>query len=58
LTSLKKFSQIFFDKLKEALTSSSYLRLPDFTKTFEVITDASDFALRSNIAARRKGCGI
>ena len=34
-----------FDELKEALTSSSYLVMPDFTKPFEVITDASDFAL-------------
>jgi hypothetical protein len=34
-----------FDELKEALTSSSYLVMLDFTKPFEVITDASDFAL-------------
>jgi hypothetical protein len=31
--------------LKEALTSSSCLIMPDFSKPFDVITDASDFAL-------------
>jgi hypothetical protein len=33
-----------FDELKVALTSSSYLVMPDFTKPFEVITNAADFA--------------
>jgi hypothetical protein len=33
--------------LKEAQISFSYLVMPDFSKPFEVITDASDFALRA-----------
>ena len=34
-----------FDTLKKALTSAETLRIPDFNKPFQLITDASDFAL-------------
>lgn len=34
-----------FDKLKEAVTEEPVLRLPDSSKSFEVNTDASDFAI-------------
>jgi predicted aspartyl protease len=34
-----------FEKMKQALTSAPTLKMPDFTQPFEVITDASDFAL-------------
>lgn len=37
--------QAAFDRLKEALTSAPILALPDFTKEFEVQTDASEYAL-------------
>jgi hypothetical protein len=47
-------SKEIFDELKKALTSSSYLVMPDFTKPFEVITDASDFALGAKLLQERK----
>ncbi|KAH0743133.1 hypothetical protein KY290_031126 [Solanum tuberosum] len=34
-----------FEKLKAAITDESVLALPDFTKAFEIHTDASDFAI-------------
>ena len=34
-----------FDRDKQLLTHAPVLRMPDFTKPFEIITDASDFAL-------------
>ena len=37
--------QAAFEHLKTALTSAPVLRLPDFGKPFEVVVDASDFAL-------------
>jgi len=37
--------QSAFDKLKVALVSDPILKLPDFSKPFEVITDASGFAI-------------
>ena len=37
--------QSAFDKLKVALVSDPILKLPNFNKPFEVITDASGFAI-------------
>ena len=37
--------QASFDELKRIVTSAPYLKLPDFTKEFEAITDASGIAL-------------
>jgi hypothetical protein len=37
--------QSAFDVLKNALTDAPTLKIPDFTKPFEYLTDASDFAL-------------
>jgi hypothetical protein len=34
-----------FDYLKAALTSADTFKIPDFSKPFQLITDASDFAL-------------
>ena len=34
-----------FEGLKAAVTKEPVLMLPDFTKTFEIHTDASDFAI-------------
>jgi len=54
LTALLKKDQPFqwtpmcqsaFDKLKAALVTSPVLKLPDFSKPFEVITDASGFVI-------------
>jgi hypothetical protein len=36
---------VAFDSLKYSLVTAPVLTLPDFTKPFEVIADASDFAL-------------
>ena len=53
LTNLIKGSQAFkwseieqhaFDQLKEAVCSQPLLKLPDFTRPFEIHTDASDYA--------------
>lgn len=54
LTALLKMDQPFqwtpmcqsaFDKLKVALVSDPILKFPDFSKPFEVITNASGFAI-------------
>jgi hypothetical protein len=37
--------QSAFDTLKTALTSNQLLKIPDFDKPFEIISDASDLAL-------------
>jgi hypothetical protein len=37
--------QLTFDKLRRAVTSAPVLKLPDFKKSFEVHTDASDKAV-------------
>lgn len=34
-----------FEKLKAAITNESVMALPDFTKAFQVHTNASDFAI-------------
>ncbi|XP_051123104.1 uncharacterized mitochondrial protein AtMg00860-like [Andrographis paniculata] len=39
-----------FEQLKEAVTKEPVLALPDFTKPFEVMTDASDIAVVSAIS--------
>jgi len=41
----KPHHQLAFDALKQALVSAPTLKLPDLNKPFQVITDASDFAL-------------
>jgi len=41
----KPHHQKAFDALKQALVSAPTLKLPDLNKPFQVITDASDFAL-------------
>ena len=42
--------------LKDKLTSAPVLLLPDFSKTFTVTTDASDFALDA-VLSQDQGCG-
>ena len=37
-------ASIAFQKLKDAVTSAPVLRIPDWTKPFEVMVDASDYA--------------
>lgn len=39
------FAEESFHRLKSAMTSAPILRLPDFTKTFYIETDASDFGV-------------
>ena len=34
-----------FEDLKQAVIDDSVLQLPDYTKRFEVYTDASDYAI-------------
>jgi len=41
----KTHHQVAFDALKKALISAPTLKLPDLNKPFQVITDASDYAL-------------
>jgi hypothetical protein len=44
-SSWTKECQAGFDYLKTALINADTLKIPDFSKPFQLITDASDFAL-------------
>ena len=45
-----------FDRLKRAITEEPVLALPDYTKPYEVHTDASDFAIDGVLM--QDGCPI
>ena len=50
----EKAHQVAFDKIKQAITDDVMLSFPDFNKTFEIHTDASDYQLGSVIMQNRK----
>ena len=50
----EKVHQDAFDKIKQVITDDVMLSFPDFNKTFEIHTDASDYQLGSVIMQDRK----
>ena len=47
--------QVAFGKLKMALTTAPFLVIPDFNSHFQLHTDASDTAVRTDSSQRRDG---